>query len=64
MGMGDAMACRNVFLDRSETCAKTGFTIQAMVWTIGADLCRAAAWAAQYGAPEAERRVVEYCRGS
>ena len=64
MGMGDAMAYRNELQERADVCAKAGFAIQAMVWTIGADLCRAAAWAAQYGAPEAERRVVEYCRGS
>ena len=60
MDMGDAMAFRNELQERARVCAKAGFTIQAMVWTIGADLCRAAAWAAQYGAPEAEQRVAAY----
>jgi hypothetical protein len=64
MGMGDAMACRNELRDRAEVCAKGGFKIQARVWTIGADLCRAAAWAAQDGVPEAERRVAAYYAGS
>jgi hypothetical protein len=60
--MGDAIAYRKVLQDKAEVCVKAGFTIQAMVWTIGADLCRAAAWAAQYGVPEAERLERSHCR--
>jgi hypothetical protein len=64
MGKGDAVAYQKLFQDRADACEKAGFTTQAMVWTIGADLCRAAAWAAQYGASEAERRVSENHWGS
>jgi hypothetical protein len=63
MGMADAMAYRKVLQDRAAACTKAGFTIQAMVWTLGADLCQAAAWTARYGALEAEQLVRSHCRG-
>jgi hypothetical protein len=60
MGMQDALAHQELLQRRAAACAQAGFTIQAVVWTMGADMCRAAAWAAQYGAFGAELRV-RYC---
>jgi hypothetical protein len=58
----DAMAYRAVFEGRAVAYAKAGLTIQAAVWAMGADMCRAAVWTARYGPFEAERRVRCQCR--
>jgi hypothetical protein len=62
VGKWDVLAYRDVLQWRAEACAEAGFAIQATVWAIAADMCRAAAWASQYGAFEAERRVRRHCR--
>jgi hypothetical protein len=64
MSKRDPLAWRDVLQRRAEACAEAGFTIQAMVWALGADMCRAAWWADRYGTTEAELRVRTLCRAA
>jgi hypothetical protein len=62
VGKCHALAHRDVLQWRAVAYAKAGLMIQAAVWAMAADMCRAAAWTARYGALEAERLVRSHCR--
>jgi hypothetical protein len=47
---------------RANKCAHAGFKIQSTVWTIAADMCRAAVWSDYFGVEEAEALVTVYCQ--
>ena len=64
MNTRNALAYRDLLVDRAAAYAMAGLTILAAVWTMGADMCRAAWWTASYGAFEAERRVRFHSRDS
>ncbi|HEX3993350.1 MAG TPA: hypothetical protein VHX39_19420, partial [Acetobacteraceae bacterium] len=64
MSKRDPLTYRDVLQWRAQACAEAGFTIQAVVWTMAADMCRAAWWTDLYGAIEAERRVQCHCRAA
>jgi hypothetical protein len=59
----EALVYRDVLQWQAVTCARADLMIPAAVWVLAADMCRAAAWAAQYGTMEAERLVRSHCRG-
>ena len=63
MNTWDALDYRDDFEARAAAYTAAGFPIEAAVWAMGADMCRAALWTACYGAIEAERRVRCHCRG-
>jgi hypothetical protein len=59
----DALAYRDELQWRAVACARAGLTIQAAVWAIGADMCRAVWWCERLGAMEADRLVALHCQG-
>jgi hypothetical protein len=59
----DALTYRDVLQWRAEACAQDGLMLQATVWVMAADMCRAAFWTECFGALEAERLVGLLCRG-
>jgi hypothetical protein len=59
----DALAKQRAFERRTGAYAKAGLTTDALVWAVAADMCRAAAWTARYGAFEAELLVSQHCPG-
>jgi hypothetical protein len=63
MSTWDALAYRDIYEGRAAAYSRAGIMIQATVWAMGADMCRATWWTACYGAFEAERRVRCHYRG-
>lgn len=62
MSERDALDHRDELQWRAVACARAGFMMQAAVWAMAADMCRAAWWAACHGTLEAERLVCALCR--
>jgi hypothetical protein len=67
-GMGIAVSKRDTMAGRDElqwravACARAGHMIQAMVWGMAADMCRAAWWSERLGAAKADRLVALHCQ--
>jgi hypothetical protein len=59
----DALAYRDILQWRAEARAQDGLMIQAAVWVMAADMCRAVFWTECFGASKAERLVEIHCRG-
>ena len=58
-----ALVERKAFQLRAMAHAEAGRVIQAGVWTLAADMCRAAWWADCFGTLEAERLVELHHKG-
>ena len=63
MSERDALIYRDVLQWQAVACARADLMIQAAIWVMAADMCRAAAWTAQYGATAAEQLVRAHCQG-
>ena len=58
----DALAYWGRFRWRAEACARDGLMIEAAVWVMAADMCRAVFWTECFGVKEAERLVCLHCK--